>query len=114
MTDALFTLHEGFRPEALISTASNALVALQPGSDYVLKPRTYGDIVDLLHGDYHTVGLTCHPADVLYAGAESATRPNITVFPATWPARHAIRVLPTSLGHYQADPSKAPLAFLEV
>jgi hypothetical protein len=68
----------------------------------------------LLTGDYHTVGLTFPPAAVLYAGAESATRPNLTVFPATWPARDAIRVLATSFGHYQADPTDEPLEFLEV
>jgi len=114
MKTSLFTLNENSLRDSLISRAGNALVTLHTGLDYVIKPRTYGDIRNLLTGTYQTMGLMFRLEDVLYAGAESATLPNITAFPTTWTAHNALHVLPTSFGHYQEDPTEKPLAFLEL
>lgn len=109
----LFTINAGLWRGPLISMAGQALVTLHAGA-YVIKPRTYGELTAILAGDYQTVGLNFQAADVLYAGAESVIHPNITVFPAAWPTSDDARVLPTSFGHYQADPAEDCLDFLEV
>jgi len=104
------------RPAApLIGTCGKSYVRINAGSDYTVKPRRFADLAPLIDKSFPPSGVqpVAGPVDEAYSGAESPTRPNITVL-RSWADRSGRMILGQTFGHEQRDPSGQPNDVLEI